>query len=1515
MSPKKALVVTGHDDDAGRNGKDEQAIGMRPEYEQAIEKRLEQLGYRAVMLDCGVADVSRAGPAETSFVILSPEATPQAARKFRDAAVPVIAMCSDFYPEMGLTGSNVNDFGEEAGVENVLIINTNHPMAADLEGSLGVSQKAVKIGWGLPGRDASTVATLTTGIDMSTGNSKAVLFCYERDETMFGLNAPARRVGIFYDPDFAGHMEPKDGAFVSPYWRLFDAAVEWAAGEQPRQFADVFRAEWSEIKTRRCRCKAADDSGQEPRPAQTAPPTTPPENLAGLALSGGGIRAATFSLGLLQGLHARRLLPLFDYLSTVSGGGYIGGWWSAWLSRPPQDQRGGGDIFPPPEMLRSEDEEGNGHEAYAVNSASSSESSSAGVGRSPEARTVNSEIADEILSAGRDPVHHLRLFSNYLTPRKGILSPDTWRAVTVFSRDLILTWVVLLPILIAAMLLGKLYFVLQSYSYKSGHLNFFFNYDTHSQNVLYHFGKFAGFAALQDRLVLTLWPLLIILIWLAVTVCMWMIVGDNDESRREWWAGKFGGAVVAIMIALGIYVLFLQTDAGTPGVPRWFWLVMIAGALVLLIHLFHPSVRRRLFTQRSVDTEEARQWRGEVLRFRVTRAQSRLVTLFVLAAFVLLLGGFGHELVNYFTQEKVPLVARAGGWLAVLSALAGSIFTALKNSPSGGSDERLLDENQSAFNRLVFRVTPTLVLLVLAVVVSWAASALLNYMHLIYLGGFGELAEAKFTSTLRFVMAAFAYAQWKDDQTNFIPILMIATGFGALLSLYFVLVETRWRNSTPRRWLAALWIVLALYMTATLAGMLSVRPGSARCLNQPNLSFLADDKSVKPSGPEEAAGQKGKGEDRGDYDAEQSDAAKELVTLGVMPDDAGKKLLTDAENSESRDPLDWTCFTELYVNLDRRLLGIIFLISYVAGWQLIFRLRAGERREPRRLVPSVLTLFVGIILAVLSTWGAHVLYRNDVMYVELWLIYLFGGALLYCLLFVTLESSLGSGDNKRALWLLTSVYVILNALLMLSLVVDYGDSQIHQAFTGAARDFKLCTSPLAFAICTTFSAAPHDLKYALDFYIRVMLGEGVFCMFGASLTWVVAMGWMADPNRLSLHEFYRSRLVRAYLGASNNYRRRQLKTIRETVEGDDVRLQDLKNCQRGAPYHLVNTTLNLVGGRDLTTAQRSADAFVLSKRFCGSSRTGYRDTREYMDGRLALGTAVAVSGAAASPNMGSKTLTSSLAMLMTFLNVRLGYWAPTPNKKDWRETRARLWPFYMLREFTSQTNDLSTYCYLTDGGHFDNTGLYSLVERGCRLIVVADCGADPKPCFQDVGDALRRCRIDFGAEIDLDLAPLMRGKDSGFAESQFVVGSIVYSPKHLESLYRETTAPADDAADEEQRRARLARTGVIILFKPGITNRRETADVRQYKLENPVFPQQTTVDQWFDEAQFESYRRLGSICADALFGELEDLTTDEDRHAPKAVESLMIEASRKFDPRSPFKDYDPRPSLDSLICF
>jgi hypothetical protein len=299
------------------------------------------------------------------------------------------------------------------------------------------------------------------------------------------------------------------------------------------------------------------------------------------------------------------------------------------------------------------------------------------------------------------------------------------------------------------------------------------------------------------------------------------------------------------------------------------------------------------------------------------------------------------------------------------------------------------------------------------------------------------------------------------------------------------------------------------------------------------------------------------------------------------------------------------------------------------------------------------------------------------------------------------------------------------------------------------------------------------------------------------------------------------------------------------VPGDDVALVNLKNTSHGAPYHLINTTLNLVGARDLATVQRFSDYFVMAKRYCGSLRTGYRPTDEYACGTMSLGTAVSVSGAAASPNMGAQTPSAALAMLLTLFNVRLGFWAPTPNRTYWRAGSARLWPFYTIQELLSQTTDLLPFCYLTDGGHFDNTGVYSLIQRGCRYILMADCGADPDPSFADLGDLVRKVRIDFGTEIEIDVSDFLKP-----AKKHYAVGTIRYSDVHADML---------GLTKEE-------RSGVLIVVKPNRTPG-ASVDVLQYGFANDDFPQQTTADQWYDEQQFESYRRLGVISGESLFAD------------------------------------------------
>jgi len=179
---------------------------------------------------------------------------------------------------------------------------------------------------------------------------------------------------------------------------------------------------------------------------------------------------------------------------------------------------------------------------------------------------------------------------------------------------------------------------------------------------------------------------------------------------------------------------------------------------------------------------------------------------------------------------------------------------------------------------------------------------------------------------------------------------------------------------------------------------------------------------------------------------------------------------------------------------------------------------------------------------------------------------------------------------------------------------------------------------------------------------------------------------------------------------------------------------------------------------------------------------------------------------------------------------------------DWQAPQARLWPFYLLREFFSHVADTGSHCYVTDGGHFDNTGVYSLIERGCRTILLTDCGADPDTVFDDLSNLIRRCRIDFGVEIMFrSLKPFSRATLAKHREP-FVVGEILYPVAHLKGLGADTNN----------------RIGTLIVIKPTLGDPLDT-DVNRYSQQHADFPQQPTADQFFDEAQFESYRRLGEL--------------------------------------------------------
>lgn len=288
------------------------------------------------------------------------------------------------------------------------------------------------------------------------------------------------------------------------------------------------------------------------------------------------------------------------------------------------------------------------------------------------------------------------------------------------------------------------------------------------------------------------------------------------------------------------------------------------------------------------------------------------------------------------------------------------------------------------------------------------------------------------------------------------------------------------------------------------------------------------------------------------------------------------------------------------------------------------------------------------------------------------------------------------------------------------------------------------------------------------------------------------------------------------------------------------------------PYKLmpvINTTLNLVGGDNLAWQQRKAEPFTFTPLHSGCFRVGYRDSREYggVDtGGISIGTAAAISGAAASSNMGYYTTSPVLSLLLTFFNVRLGWWLGNPGPAG-EFTFKRRAPKYsvgpVIDEALGFTDDRNKYVYLSDGGHFENLAIYEMVLRRCHVVVVSDGAQDQDYRFTDLGNAIRKIRIDLGIPIDFWNVPIRSGWPHEERGMYWAIGRIRYS-----------CIDGPDAND-----------GLLLYVKPAVYGT-EPRDVLEYKKSFPDFPHQSTADQFFDEPQFESYRVLGSHIMDQMCG-------------------------------------------------
>ena len=348
-------------------------------------------------------------------------------------------------------------------------------------------------------------------------------------------------------------------------------------------------------------------------------------------------------------------------------------------------------------------------------------------------------------------------------------------------------------------------------------------------------------------------------------------------------------------------------------------------------------------------------------------------------------------------------------------------------------------------------------------------------------------------------------------------------------------------------------------------------------------------------------------------------------------------------------------------------------------------------------------------------------------------------------------------------------------------------------------------------------------------------------------TWVLVFlifAAVSDINVVSMHSYYRNRLLEAFMRERENDNR----TATPASASDNLELNRIDPSSSGAPYHLINTNLVTVGSSDNTLRLRGGANFILSPAFIGSEPTGWSSTNSSFFKGLSMATAMAVSGAAVDPNTGVSR-SWPLRLIMSWFNLRLGYWIHNPNPQ-WCKPgfKSRFidasWLKLITKEILGNPHEKWSFIRLSDGGHFENLGVYELLRRRCRLIIVSDAGADPDFSFSDLSRAIERARVDFSLEIEgLDTTPV-QPKRYEKCEEKEMQGNCL-SLRLAKLPYACGTIKYGNGDQ-----------GILIYIKStlfaGLSE-----DVLGYARQNPSFPDESTANQFFSEEQFEAYRELG----------------------------------------------------------
>lgn len=390
-------------------------------------------------------------------------------------------------------------------------------------------------------------------------------------------------------------------------------------------------------------------------------------------------------------------------------------------------------------------------------------------------------------------------------------------------------------------------------------------------------------------------------------------------------------------------------------------------------------------------------------------------------------------------------------------------------------------------------------------------------------------------------------------------------------------------------------------------------------------------------------------------------------------------------------------------------------------------------------------------------------------------------------------------------------------------------------------------------------------------------GARAALLLSFSVVWMLlTAGNPGMANASSLHSFYRARLTRAYLGVGNPDRKllepeasqTAIFDVTTVVPGDDTGLASYGPDLGGGPVHLINTCLNQTrdDASGLYNADRKGTLVTATRLGFELGASGWLPMRAPVEPQGGhpgaagsdagtLGRWIAVSGAAAAPGAGAYT-SRGWALMLYFLGVRLGYWMRSPQDVMLTGIRRWLWrhaikPVMLWSEgMAAFSGAARPWWYLSDGGHFENTGVYALLKRRLDFIIAADCGADADYDFADIENLVRKARIDLGAEIDF-----YTREDAARLFSLAGTELTVLSPEDMGNNHSSRGVLLARIRYRVESGA-AARTGTLLVIKPNLHDALDV-DLLAYAQRHPSFPHESTGDQSFDEAQWESYHRLG----------------------------------------------------------